>query len=45
MPDVKKIKLPRHVAIIMDGNGRWAKNAISRAYSATNRGRCTPVIS
>ncbi|MHB8084480.1 MAG: isoprenyl transferase [Dehalococcoidia bacterium] len=25
MPDIKKIKLPRHVAIIMDGNGRWAK--------------------
>ncbi|MGD0354188.1 MAG: isoprenyl transferase [Dehalococcoidia bacterium] len=25
MPDVKSIKLPRHVAIIMDGNGRWAK--------------------
>ncbi len=23
---VKKEKLPKHVAIIMDGNGRWAKN-------------------
>lgn len=25
MEDVEIIKLPRHIAIIMDGNGRWAK--------------------
>ena len=25
IPDVSKLKIPRHVAIIMDGNGRWAK--------------------
>lgn len=25
MEDIKAEKLPRHVAIIMDGNGRWAK--------------------
>ena len=25
MPQDKKKNLPRHVAIIMDGNGRWAK--------------------
>ena len=25
MDDIKKDKLPEHVAIIMDGNGRWAK--------------------
>jgi undecaprenyl diphosphate synthase len=24
-PDLEKEKLPRHVAVIMDGNGRWAK--------------------
>src|SRR6056297_1784867 len=23
---IEKAKVPRHVAIIMDGNGRWAKN-------------------
>jgi len=25
MVDSKKINLPMHVAIVMDGNGRWAK--------------------
>jgi undecaprenyl diphosphate synthase len=25
MPDPIKLKVPRHIAIIMDGNGRWAK--------------------
>ncbi len=24
-PDLEREKLPRHVAVIMDGNGRWAK--------------------
>ena len=24
-PDIPKDKVPRHVAIVMDGNGRWAK--------------------
>ena len=24
-PDLKRDKLPKHVAVIMDGNGRWAK--------------------
>ena len=26
MPDNKKLTPPQHIAIIMDGNGRWAKN-------------------
>ena len=26
MEEIDKGKLPRHIAIIMDGNGRWAKN-------------------
>jgi undecaprenyl diphosphate synthase len=26
MDRLDKIRLPRHIAIIMDGNGRWAKN-------------------
>jgi len=25
IPDVPREKMPRHIAIIMDGNGRWAK--------------------
>jgi len=25
--DITKIKLPEHLGIIMDGNGRWAKKA------------------
>jgi undecaprenyl diphosphate synthase len=25
-PDLPKDKIPRHVAIVMDGNGRWAKS-------------------
>ena len=25
MENIEKLKIPRHVAIIMDGNGRWAK--------------------
>ena len=25
MTDISKIKLPKHVAIVMDGNGRWAR--------------------
>ena len=24
LPDVPREKLPRHIAVIMDGNGRWA---------------------
>ncbi|MFM1864630.1 MAG: isoprenyl transferase, partial [Actinomycetota bacterium] len=24
-PNFKKLKIPKHIAIVMDGNGRWAK--------------------
>lgn len=24
-PDFKKLKIPKHIAVVMDGNGRWAK--------------------
>lgn len=26
MDDLRKVDVPKHIAIIMDGNGRWAKN-------------------
>ena len=25
LPDVPRERLPRHIAVIMDGNGRWAQ--------------------
>lgn len=25
-PNIEKSQIPRHVAVVMDGNGRWAKN-------------------
>jgi undecaprenyl diphosphate synthase len=30
-------RLPQHVAIIMDGNGRWAASATRRAWRGTAR--------
>ena len=30
LQDVDKTRVPRHVAIIMDGNGRWAKAKLQR---------------
>ena len=29
--NIGKNRIPKHVAIIMDGNGRWAKKWISEA--------------
>ena len=40
-PQVDFDHLPRHIAIIMDGNGRWAKSAACPAPPATRRGRRT----
>lgn len=34
-PAVDLKRLPRHIAIIMDGNGRWAKNEECRVQPAT----------
>ncbi len=37
LPDVHPAKLPRHVAIIMDGNGRWAEaRGFPRAFGHRN---------
>jgi undecaprenyl diphosphate synthase len=37
MPNINPEKLPKHVAIIMDGNGRWAKNrALNRIRGHEN---------
>ena len=34
-------KIPRHIAIIMDGNGRWAKKQGKRRIVGHNRGAKT----
>ena len=31
-------RIPRHVAIIMDGNGRWAKKRFLPAFAGHNAG-------
>ena len=31
---IDKQKVPEHVAIIMDGNGRWATKKVSRVHMA-----------
>lgn len=33
-----ELSVPEHVAIIMDGNGRWAKNVVSLASWVTGKG-------
>ena len=34
---IDKQKLPKHVAIIMDGNGRWRLEKVSRDHLDINR--------
>jgi undecaprenyl diphosphate synthase len=38
MERLNKDKLPRHIAIIMDGNGRWAKKRVLRRVSGHQKG-------
>ena len=32
------LEVPKHIGIIMDGNGRWAKNGCNRASSVIRQG-------
>ena len=36
--DLVPEKMPRHVAVIMDGNGRWAKKTCLTPCSGTSKG-------
>jgi undecaprenyl diphosphate synthase len=38
MEEIDKEKLPRHIAIIMDGNGRWAKKKLLNRISGHIKG-------
>jgi undecaprenyl diphosphate synthase len=38
MEEIDKEKLPHHIAIIMDGNGRWAKKKLLNRISGHNKG-------
>ena len=38
---INRQKMPKHVAIIMDGNGRWAKKQGKKRYAGHNRGAKT----
>jgi len=38
MKELDKEKLPKHIAIIMDGNGRWAKKKLLNRISGHTRG-------
>ena len=39
LKDIDKSNIPRHVAIIMDGNGRWAKKKGLRRENGHREGR------
>ena len=38
MEEIDKEKLPKHIAIIMDGNGRWAKKKLLNRISGHMKG-------
>ena len=38
VPGPNELTPPRHIAMVMDGNGRWARSAFCRASSATSKG-------
>src|SRR5512139_1404748 len=38
MKEIDKDKLPKHIAIIMDGNGRWAKKKLLNRISGHLKG-------
>jgi undecaprenyl diphosphate synthase len=38
MEEIDKERLPRHIAVIMDGNGRWAKNKLLNRISGHIKG-------
>jgi undecaprenyl diphosphate synthase len=38
MEEIDKERLPRHIAVIMDGNGRWAKNKLLNRISGHVKG-------
>jgi len=37
MEAIDRENLPHHIAIIMDGNGRWAKKKMLTALAVTSR--------
>ena len=37
-PEIDLTRLPRHVAIIMDGNGRWAKKRLLNRVQGHGKG-------
>ena len=39
LKDIDKSNIPRHVAVIMDGNGRWAKKRGLRRENGHREGK------
>ena len=45
MPDLQELKMPQHVAIILDGNGRWArKKGMPRNYGHVQGAKNVEII-